>query len=125
MNLHKFGIAMVVVSGVLCSAPAVAGDSDFTLVNKTGITISGVFLAPSSKKSGDWGKDRLGDKVLNQNQSRLFKFSDKASCMQDMSVSFDDKNNSDLVWEDLNLCEINKLTLKYNKAKNEVSYDQE
>lgn len=63
--------------------------------------------------------------MLSQNQSRLFKFSDKASCKQDMLVFFDDKTKSDLTWEDLNLCEINKLTLKYNKAKNEVSYEQE
>lgn len=63
--------------------------------------------------------------MLNQNQSRLFKFSDKASCKQDIRVYFDDKATSELTWEDLNLCEINKLTLKYNKAKNEVSYEQE
>lgn len=123
MKLKTFAIAMAVSSALLGSTAAVAGDSDFTLVNKTGITISGVFLSPANKTS--WGKDRLGDKTLAQNQSRLFKFSDKAACNQDMLVQFDDKGNSDLTWEDLNLCEINKLTLRYNKAKNEVSYDQE
>ena len=116
---------MAVVSGVLCSASAVAGDSDFTLVNKTGFNIASVLIAPSSKKGSDWGKDRLGDKMLNNNQSRLFKFSDKASCMQDLLVYLDDKTTSELQWEELNLCEINKLTLRYNKATNEVTYDQE
>lgn len=116
---------MAFVSGLLCSVSAVAGDSDFTLVNKTGIAITSVHIAPSSKRGGDWGKDRLGDDMLKQNQSRLFKFSDKASCKQDLLVYLDDKATSELIWEDLNLCEINKLTLKYNKAKNEVTYEQE
>lgn len=124
MKLRNLAFVVAAVSAFLGSTAAVAGDADFTIVNKTGITINGVFLSPANKT--DWGKERLGtDKYLKQGQSVLIKFSDKASCKQDMLVQFDDKNSSDLTWEDLNLCEINKLTLKYNKAKNEVSYDQE
>ena len=33
---------------------------------------------------------------------------------------FDD-NDAEVTWEDLDLCEINKLTLKYNRAAKTVS----
>jgi hypothetical protein len=124
MKLRNFSFVVAVVSSLIGSTAAVAGDADFTIVNKTGITINSIYLSPANKTA--WGKERLGEgKFLKQGQSVLIKFSDKASCNQDMQVHFEDKNSSDLTWEDLNLCEINKLTLKYNKAKNEVSYDQE
>lgn len=115
---------MLALASLLGSTAAIAGDADFTIVNKTGFTINGIYLSPSNKT--DWGKERLGEGVFLQNgKSRLLKFTDKAACNQDMLVQFDDKGSTDLTWENLNLCEINKLTLKYNKAKNEVSYDQE
>lgn len=124
MKLHKLVVAVTALAGVLGSTAAIAGDADFTIINKTGITITGIYLSPAHK--ANWGKERLGEGVyLEANKSRLLKFSDKASCEQDMLVQFDVKGNTDLTWEGLNLCEINKLTLKYNKAKNEVSYDSE
>ena len=124
MKLRNLAFVVAAVSGFLGSTAAIAGDADFTVVNKTGFTINGIYLSPTNKT--EWGKERLGaEKVLKQGQSVLIKFSDKAKCKQDMLVQFDDKSASELTWEELNLCEINKLTLKYNKAKNEVSYDQE
>ena len=124
MKLRNLAFVAAAVLGFLGSTAAVAGDADFTVVNKTGFTINGIYLSPTHQT--EWGKERLGaEKVLKQGQSMLIKFSDKAKCKQDMLVQFDDKSASELTWEELNLCEINKLTLKYNKAKNEVSYDQE
>ena len=107
--------------GSLTSVAAFAGDADFTLVNATGYTIEGVFLAPAKKN--DWGKDRLGEKVIDNNQSRLFKFSDTANCVQDLQVQFEE--GGDATWENLDLCEINKLTIKYNKATKTVSVIKE
>lgn len=53
-------------------------------------------------------------------KSRLIKFKDLAYCVQDLQVVFD-KDDTEVVWEDLDLCEINKLTLKYNRTKKTVS----
>lgn len=115
VKFRNFAFVVAAIAGVLSSTAAVAGDADFTIFNKTGITINGVFLSPANKT--DWGKARLGtDKYFKHGQSVPIKYSDKASCKQDMLVQADDKNNSDLTWEDLNLCEINKPTRKYNKA---------
>ena len=73
---------------VLGSGSAFAGDADFTLLNRTGYTLREIYLSPSHKSA--WGKDRMGDNVLENNKSRLFKFSDKSSCTQDLKVVFDD-----------------------------------
>jgi hypothetical protein len=110
----------LLLSGCLALAAtgALAGDADFTLVNGTGYTIREVYISAANKNA--WGRDRLGDGDLPNSKSRLFKFSDAANCVQDIKVVFDD-SNAEVTWENLDLCEINKLTLKYNRADKSVS----
>src|SRR5690348_3951173 len=45
----------------------VAGDQDFTLVNKTGIEIYSVYISPS--KAEDWEDDILGQDTLPTGES--------------------------------------------------------
>ena len=106
------------VASVMFSGSAIAGDADFTLVNRTGYTLREIYLSASNRDS--WGNDRMGDGTLDNGKSRLFKFSDKASCVQDLKVVFDD-DDSDVVWKGVDLCEINKITLKYNRSTRVVS----
>ncbi|MBI4984661.1 MAG: hypothetical protein HZC24_04790 [Rhodocyclales bacterium] len=107
---------------VLLSGAASAGDADFTLANRTGYTIREVYLSPSHKSS--WGSDRMGSGVLENGRVRNFRFSDKASCDQDLKVVFDD-DGSAVIWEEFDLCELNKITLKYNRKTGDVSADTE
>lgn len=109
-------------ASMLASGTAMAGGADFTLVNRTGYTLREVYLSPSHKES--WGRDRMGEGYLDQGKSRLFRFSDKSSCMQDLKVVFDD-DESEVIWEEIDLCEVNQITLKYNRAKRTVSADVE
>ena len=122
MKLHQVGSAVLFVSGMVASGLASAGNADFTLVNKTGYALREVYLSPAHKTK--WGNDRLGDNTLENNKSRLFKFADKSSCVQDLMVVFDD-DGSDVTWEDFDLCELNKITLKYNRKTKVVSADTE
>ncbi|TXT39827.1 MAG: hypothetical protein FD135_1932 [Comamonadaceae bacterium] len=115
-------LSLSAVTGVLTSSAAFAGDADFTLLNRTGYSLREVYLSASNKNS--WGNDRMGDKYLDNGQSRLFRFSDKSSCKQDLKVVFDD-DGSEVVWEDFDLCEINKITLKYSRKSGVVSADIE
>lgn len=110
------------LSSILLSGAAIAGDADFTLVNRTGYTLREIYVSPSHKNA--WGKDRMGDNVLDNGKSRLFKFSDKSSCKQDLKVVFDD-DESEVVWEEIDLCEVEKITLKYNRKTREVSAEGE
>ena len=122
MKISKRALLLSAAASVLFSGAAFAGDADFTLLNRTGYTLREVYLTPSNKNT--WGNDRMGDGYLDNGKSRLFRFSDKGACMQDLKVVFDD-DGSDVVWEDFNLCELNKITLKYNRKSGTVSADVE
>ena len=123
MKMHQLGLAVLFASGLMASGMASANNNaDFTLVNKTGYALREVYLSPSHKSK--WGADRLGRNKLDHNKSRVFKFTDKASCVQDLKVVFDD-DGSDVTWEDFDLCELDKITLKYNRKTGVVSADTE
>ena len=111
-------LAVLAVSG----ASSFAGDADFTLVNRTGYALNEVFISPANKNN--WGNDRLGTNQLLNGQARKFKFGDTKHCLQDIQVVFAD-DQSEVVWEGLDLCELTKITLRYNRKTREVSADTE
>lgn len=110
------------IASLFTSTAAFAGDADFTLVNRTGYTLREVYLSASNRNS--WGVDRMGQGYLDHGKSRLFRFAAKSACQQDLKVVFDD-DESEVTWEDFDLCEINKITLKYDRKSNTVSADTE
>ena len=120
MLFKRTVLAVSAFASLAFAGTAFSGDADFTLVNRTGFAIREVYIAAA--KSNNWGKDRLGDGTLGNSRQRLFKFSDKASCKQDLQVVFDD-DGSEVVWEGFDLCSIDKITLKYNRSTKEVSAD--
>lgn len=122
MKISHRALLLSAMASVLCSSAAWAGDADFTLVNRTGYTLREVYLSPSHKNS--WGRDRMGQGYLDNGKSRLFKFSDKSSCQQDLKIVFDD-DGSEVVWEEFDLCQLNKITVKYNRKTGDVSADEE
>ena len=113
----------IVLIGLLAAAGvAFAGDADFTLVNRTGYALNEVFISPTKKDN--WGKDRLGENQLLNGQARKFKFGDTKHCVQDIKVVFAD-DGSDVDWEGLDLCDLDKITLRYNRKTGDVSADTE
>ena len=121
----KFAKFSAVSVALFLASAAVAGDADFTLTNRTGYDIESVYVAPSKQK--DWGKDHLGKRVLGDGQSRFISFSKSGkNCIYDMSISWVGYGaNEDVLWERLNLCEINKITLRYNSKSKETSITTE
>jgi hypothetical protein len=113
---------LCVLGTIALANVAMAADADFTLVNKTGYDINEVFISPT--KMDNWGKDRLGRNQLSNSESRKFKFGDTKHCVQDIKVVFTD-DSSEVEWESLNLCELNKITLKYNRKTGDVSAETE
>jgi hypothetical protein len=122
MKNSILGMAAIFVAGVAASGAVSAGNANFTLVNSTGYALREVYLSPTHKT--DWGDDRLGNDILDNNKSRLFKFSDKSSCVQDLRVVFED-DSSEVTWEGFDLCELTKIKLKYNRKSGMVSADSE
>lgn len=104
------------------SSFAASANADFILVNRTGFDLREIYISPTKKNS--WGRDRLGDNLLENGKARKFVFADTASCVQDLRVVFDD-DASEAVWEKFNLCELEKITLKYNRKSREVFAETE
>lgn len=115
-------LALLTAALALVSSTAFAANADFVLVNKTGYDINEVYISPSNKQN--WGDDRLGDYQFAKNESVTMKFGDTNNCQQDIKVVFSD-DGTEIEWEDFNLCEINKITLKYNSNSGEVSAEFE
>ena len=113
---------MMSVAGGLVLATVVtalaAGKQDFTLVNKTGYTIDQVYVSPA--KSKDWEEDVLGKDQLANGDSWHIRFHrSETTCNWDLKVVYDD--GEEAVWEKLNLCEIEKVTIRWNKKTGETT----
>jgi hypothetical protein len=90
------------------------GKQDFTLVNQTGVEIDKLYIGPHS--SDEWGEDILGQDTLPSGQSVEIKFHrNEKAAMWDLKI--EDKQGNSIEWENLNLLEINKVTLFYKDGK--------
>lgn len=93
---------------------AMAGDQDFTVLNKTGIEIHELYVTPHD--SNDWEDDILGEDTLANGAEVDIKFSRKEKAkLWDLKVV--DADGSEVTWENLDLLEISKVTLHYKKGK--------
>ncbi|WP_372397289.1 hypothetical protein ABMY26_24945 [Azospirillum sp. HJ39] len=110
---HVAAKALLVASSLfLMHGAALAGDQDFTIVNKTGYPLKHIYV--SEAKSDSWDEDILGRDVLNDGEYFEVSFGKgEKTCKWDMKVAYDDGETA--VWEALDLCKISKLTLKWNK----------
>jgi hypothetical protein len=107
-----WGLVLLFVLSIGGEAQA-QGKQDFVLANGTGYTIRSVYLAPS--KSDSWGDDVWGKEVFEDGEESEINFSRKErDCLWDLKVVWQDDGTSS-VWYELDLCKINKITLKYNK----------
>ena len=96
-------------------------DLDFTLINKTGYDIKEVFVGKSG--SGEWAKEDEILKGVNFANSNTLdvRFNPKTTAEYwDLKVTWADGSGSE-EWTKLKLTEIEKVTLIYDKAKDETS----
>jgi hypothetical protein len=119
MHTSRLGLVLLFIFGIGVPGLAFAQtDPGFTLVNMTGSTIREIYLSPTRRH--DWGFDRLGKKVLADGASRFFRLPVKQACGRDIKVVFVDDTPS-AIWPDVDLCAINKLTLRYNRQTRKVT----
>ena len=116
MNLftvrRSLGLLVAAAAVVLSASVAQAkGPQDFTLVNKTGVEIHSVFISPHSANS--WEEDVLGEDTLPNGEEVEITFhrSEKAK-MWDLKIA--DKAGTAITWSNLNLLEIEEVTLHYD-----------
>jgi hypothetical protein len=99
------------------AGPAFAQEAkqDFKLVNKTGYELKEVYVGPT--KSDDWGDDIMGDDAVADGATVNVHFHPKAgTCHWDLKVVYSDDDSS-AIWYDINLCEVERITLHYDRKK--------
>ena len=109
-------LLLVLGTGLLtlgASLPASAGTQDFTLVNKTGVTINNLYISESTKD--DWEEDVLGEDQLASGESMTITFSGHESCTWDLMVK--DEDGEGVFWRGIDLCETAKVILTCDKEK--------
>ncbi|MEK6629314.1 MAG: argininosuccinate lyase [Acidobacteriota bacterium] len=112
--MKRVALALLVAVVLAGSAAVFAGDQNFTLINKTGLTIDKVYVSPANDNS--WGEDVLGRDTLANGEKVDIKFSRKEDeCVWDLKIV--DEEKDDVVWEDINLCKAEEITLLYQNKR--------
>lgn len=112
--LARMLFAAAIFFAVALVPAAMAGDQDFTVLNKTGIEIHELYVTPHD--SDDWEDDILGEDTLVNGAEVDIKFSRKEKAkLWDLKVV--DADGNEVTWENLDLLEISKVTLHYKKGK--------
>lgn len=111
----KLGLGLAVIAlFVTASALARTGKQDFVLHNQTGVEIHSLYVSPHS--SDDWEDDVLGVDTLPSGESVKITFDDRDKHVHwDLKVT--DKDGNSLEWYDLNLIEIEEVTLHWDANK--------
>ena len=115
----KYSIAAAFFSaavtiGAAQFASAQEAKQDFTLSNRTGYELKEVYVAPSA--SDEWEDDVLGTGTLATGASVEIKFHRAAkTCKWDLKVVYT-VDSSTAVWKNIDLCSVDKITIRYNKS---------
>jgi hypothetical protein len=119
---HIYLALALFISAITVSfAPAHAAEAkqNFTIVNKTGYEIKSVYVSPN--KSDDWEEDVLGRDAMADGDSWDISFHrSEKTCHWDLKVVYTDDDSS-AVWNNIDLCTIGKITIKYNRKSNTTS----
>jgi hypothetical protein len=109
------------VAAVVLNASTLAQDiRNVTVVNGTGYGIK--FLGFNNPGDNEWSDNELGG-VMANGQSIYVKFNNAdKGCVWNFRISWELSGYPDVLWHDVNLCEIDKLTLKWDRASNETSF---
>ena len=112
-----FLIGSLLAPMALQSVPALAGQQDFALVNRTGYQIDEVYVSESSSRR--WGDDVMGKDTLDDGQTVNITFTAPGnSCRWDLKVKYNDGDEA--TWQNLNLCNISKVSLFWDR-KNQTT----
>ena len=115
--------SLIVVAFSLFAGGAVAQETSFLLVNRTGYPISQLSVSPT--QLGFWGPNVLHPPAIQNGQARQVTFpASLTDCMQDIKIGFAD-DGAPALWQYLNLCVLQKVTLHYDRASGitTASYD--
>ena len=109
--MRLFATAVVAMT-IGMAGLAQAGKQDFTLVNRTGYTVSHVYVSAANTDS--WEEDVLGeDTLVNGDHVNITFEGGQRGCSYDLKVVYSDGDSSE--WSKLNLCTIHRISIYWDR----------
>ena len=89
---------------------------DFTLVNRTGYTISSIYVAPTTQR--EWGENIMGKHLLNDDEQVDISFDGNETVKKwDIYVTWDGyESDEDVFWIGFDLSKISEIELFYEAS---------
>lgn len=113
-------IVFALFLGIVFAGLAVADVQDFTIVNKTGVKITSLYISPPSTEN--WGKDVLSVDTLSIGDECDILVSRKESAeVWDLMIVAQD--GASVKWPSLRLNDFSKITLAVEKGKPVAYYE--
>jgi hypothetical protein len=109
-------VAVATLSG---SSSFAADDRDVTVVNGTGYGIK--FLGFNNPGDNEWSDNEISSTLANGGSVYVkFNNADKG-CKWNIRIDWADPGYPGVLWKDIDLCTVDVLTLKYDRASDTTS----
>jgi hypothetical protein len=113
-------VALTVVVGLLSASPSRAADErNVTVINGTGYGIK--FLGFNNPGDNDWSDNEISN-TFKDGDNVYVKFNtDDKGCKWNIRVDWADEGYPGVLWRNIDLCEIDTITLHYDRASDQTS----
>jgi hypothetical protein len=119
MNLKALALSFVVLAAAAWPSLA-ADDRDVTVVNGTGYGIK--FLGFNTPTDEEWSDNEISSTLADGGEVFVkFNNADKG-CKWNIRIDWADEGYPGVLWRNVDLCSIDVLTLKYNRATDTTSF---
>jgi hypothetical protein len=120
--MRAFFLVLVVAVAALSGSPSFAADErNVTVVNGTGYGIK--FLGFNNPGDNDWSDNELPPgSVLPNGSSVYVKFNtEDKGCKWNVRIDWADEGYPGVLWREIDLCSIDVITLRYDRATDKTS----
>jgi hypothetical protein len=108
-----------IVAALTTSSTFAADQRDVTVVNGTGYGIK--FLGFNNPGDDDWSDNELGGNLADGGSIYVkFNTADKG-CKWNFKIEWADPGYPGVLWRDIDLCSIDVITLRYDRATDKTS----
>jgi hypothetical protein len=116
---------MALGATLMVSSSFAADQRNVTVVNGTGYGIK--FLGFNTPGDNDWSENELPpNSALSNGNSVYVKFNtEDHGCKWNFKIEWADPGYPGVVWQDVDLCHTNTLTLKYDRASDKTTAEVE
>jgi hypothetical protein len=122
--MNRIAFTLVALFAIFVATNTFAADQrNVYVINGTGYGVK--FLGFNNPGDDDWNDNELGDNsVLPHGNGVYVKFNDEDDgCVWNIRISWADAGYHDVLWNDVDLCKISEITLKYNRETDVTSFD--